>query len=142
MRNAIFFILPLLFSACIIESSLHPNFPAEILHGNSAKVWILNYSSDKNDIHISSLDEYRKTFTFFANRNFKEQELIYLGSKNGKTGQFSIKKDENENFVLVLKYKNDQIHYYQIKEISNNFLSLEKIEKNKTTWNFSTLQEI
>ncbi|PKR80832.1 hypothetical protein CW751_08680 [Brumimicrobium salinarum] len=124
---------------CISNSSLRKNFPFHILNGNSAKVWILSKSNDVNEYAVPKMRNYRRTFTFFVNKSFREQELIHLGSDNGRIGRYKIIGNGLDDFVLELNYKDGERSYFKIIRIKNNFLKLQNYHKKEIEWQFKTL---
>jgi hypothetical protein len=131
--------LPLLLFACINENSLHPNFPSHNLHANSAKVWILSKSSNFDEYVVPAMRDYRKTFTFFPNLSFREQELIHLGTSEGVFGKYKIERDQQGDFVLILIYENGERAFYKVVRIKNDYLKLEDLVGEHTVWELNTL---
>lgn len=140
MRKLVFIIQPLFLLACINENTLHSSFPAQSLHANSAKVWILSNSSKPNDNRITQMKAYRKTFTFYSNFSFREQELIHLGSNEGLIGKYKIEEDGTANFQLTLEYQAQQSERYTILNIGDDNLRLQDIEGDHTEWELETLK--
>lgn len=118
---------------------MHPNFPSHNLHANSAKVWILSKSSNFDEYLVPAMQEYRKTFIFFPNLSFREQELIHLGSDKGLIGSYKIEPDEQGEFVLILFYQNGERAFYKVLSIKNDYLKLEDLEGEHTVWELKTL---
>jgi|SRR5690554_1762856 len=118
---------------------MHPNFPSHNLHANSAKVWILSKSSNFDEYLVPAMQEYRKTFIFFPNLTFREQELIHLGSDKGLIGSYKIETDEQGEFVLILFYQNGERAFYKVLSIKNDYLKLEDLEGEHTVWELKTL---
>ncbi len=119
---------------------MHDSFPSQILHANSAKVWIISESSMHHDKEGSSLEDYRKTFIFYANNKFREQELIHLGSKEGFIGRYEIREDSFGNKVLVLYYQGERTAYYVIQKIENYQLTLTEFENKDVVLEFHSLK--
>lgn len=117
-------------------------FPSHLLNANSSKVWTLNYS-DNLDADVPSMEAYRTCFIFFENKNFREQELIHLGSSNGSVGKYSIDEDQEGNFILILHYSHEKRKTlrFVIQKLDNTKLVLEKIEDQTSNcrWDLNTL---
>nr|WP_299206193.1 hypothetical protein [uncultured Brumimicrobium sp.] len=140
MRSFIFIISSLLLSACINEYTLDSNFPTHHIHSNSAKVWVLNNTDDLKSKKVSKLKAYRKTYTFYLNGTFREQELIHLGSDAGLVGHFRIENDHKDRSKLILDFKDSPSEYYEIIKITNTYLELKSTGENPETWRFKTLK--
>jgi len=139
LKNIVFIAL-LFLTSCIDKSTLNNSFPSQLLHGNSAKVWIIKESSDSNDKNISALNNYLKSFIFYSNQRFRDQELIHLGSKEGQKGIYSIKKDKYEKIILHLSYSEGDRRNFVIQEISNTKLTLQSLNGSRATWELSSLK--
>jgi len=85
------------------------------------------------------MEAYRKTFIFFSNQSFREQELIHLGSQEGSVGRYKIETNHQDSYVLILLYENGERAFYNIVRIKNNYLKLEDLEGVHTIWEFKTL---
>ena len=139
MRKLILIILPLLLSACINENSLHPNFPSHNLHANSAKAWVLTKSSNFDEYKLPEMNAYRRTFIFYSNLSFREQELIHLGSNEGLIGRYKIEQGKAGYFYLVLNYVDHPSIVYKIVEIKNDYLKIQDLAGDQTEWELKTL---
>ena len=140
MRKLIFTILPLLLFSCVNEYALDSAFPTHNLHANSAKVWILSKSSNFDDYKLPEMHEFRKTFIFYSNLSFREQELIHLGTDEGSVGKYSVNKDESGIFYLTLYYYQKRTERYRIVKIKNDYLKIQNLEGNQTEWELKTLR--
>lgn len=118
---------------------MYDAFPSQILHGNSAKVWVLSESSIANDKSVTALENYRKTYIFFANERFREQELIHLGSKKGLIGRYDIRNDHKGGKVLCLYFQDGHKEFFSIQGIDNYNLTLQDYE-NQATLEFHSLK--
>lgn len=140
MKNVIFVISLFLLSSCINENTSHIPFPEQLLHGNSAKVWVLSKTSNPNDPHFSALENYRKSFIFYSNNTFREQELIHLGSKKGRKGKYQIGKVEKGTFAILLTYSDNKMLPLNIESISNSKLKVKRLLDDPTIWEFNSLK--
>ncbi|WP_146194078.1 hypothetical protein [Brumimicrobium oceani] len=137
----VFIISILLLYSCKNENNSHFSFPIQLLHGNSAKVWILSKSNISTDPYFSSLENYRKTLTFHSNNTFRDQELIHLGSNRGQTGKYKIKKAEKDsNYEILLNYSNEETLKLSIHSISNSKLVVKARLNPAAIWEFNTLK--
>lgn len=119
---------------------MHNSFPIQLLNGNSAKVWVLSGSSNPEDKNIAAMEAYRKSFIFYSDLSFREQELIHLGSNEGAKGSYQINEDQNGDRVLRINYSNDDRASFRINAIENNRLTLQKLEDDETIWEFRSLK--
>lgn len=140
MKKLIPIITLLLFCSCINENTLYTSFPIQLLNGNSAKVWILTKSSDLNDKNITAMNDYRRSFIFYSNDKFREQELINLGSNKGLKGRFTIEEFIDGEIILNLEYSKGEKAVFLIKEIKNNSLSLLNLDGSNITWKLKSLK--
>lgn len=86
---------------------------------------------------------YRTCFIFYKNRNFREQDLIRLGSNQGAVGQYYIMQNSDGNYRLTLKYhkgKPKSVHFI-IHELETTRLVLlkEKEDHQFDTFELNTL---
>jgi hypothetical protein len=136
----VFIISLLLLSSCINENTLHSSFPIQLLHGNSAKVWVLAKSSDPNDKNVAAMNNYRKSFIFYSNKRFRDQELIHLGSKEGFKGKYTVNNYPNNDTVLNLNYSDGSVYYFRINTIGNQTMTLQDINHEEIIWEFTSLK--
>ena len=87
--------------------------PGHLFHANSAKTWV-EIAHIKSGVNHSPLyDESKKTYTFFENGTFRHQQLIHLGSENGRIGKYSIGISPNRDTTLNIYYKNgDELTFH------------------------------
>jgi len=140
LKNAIFITSILLLSSCTSENTLLNSFPIQLLHGNSAKVWVISKSSNPNDKDVAAVNNYRKSFIFYSNQSFREQELIHLGSQEGFIGSYTVDEDNHGEITLNLRYNNNEYSSFIIQSISNTSLSLMKLQEGHDTWEFKSLK--
>lgn len=103
-------------------------------------MWVLTKSSDSKSDDVPAMDEFRKTFIFYSNLSFREQELIHLGSNRGFKGLFSVEEDQIGEQTLHLNYSENEKKIYVIKTIHNNSLTLTGIDGEQPIWELSSLK--
>lgn len=138
MRRLIYISLIFVFSSCIAKSSLNPVFPYTDFNANSAKVWVIQSSSDKKDPNVTAIENYKTCFIFYSNNSFKKQELIHLGSDEGDFGTYQIYEHSDGSFTLKLMGTHSKAANYIIDYLRSDKLILEDIETN-VIWEFKTL---
>ena len=93
---------------CIDKSSLKPIVPNNVLNANSSKVWILQERMIEGKDETPQLRERKRTFTFFDDFQFLEQEMVHLGSNFGLIGSYSLNiEGVNRDTTLNLYYTNE-----------------------------------
>lgn len=138
MRKLIYISLVLLLTSCISKTELKPLFPFIDFNANSAKVWVIHQSSNKNDPNVTALDKYKTCFIFYSNNTFKKQELIHLGSDEGDFGKYQIIQEGEGEFSLKILSKVDRVASYKITYLDSENLTLKNKETN-VIWEFRTL---
>jgi hypothetical protein len=123
-----------LFLGCISESSLKPIVPMQILHSNSAKVWVLE-SNVVNDVEKSPRTrDFQTAFILYNDGEFIEQKMVHLGSSKGKLGFYSLSiSPETNDTLFVLNYKkNNQNMSFHLKKVTSMEIYLEEVVQQDT----------
>jgi hypothetical protein len=120
----LFIIITLALISCIDENSLKPVIPSHLFNANSAKTWI-EVAHIKEDVNYAPLyDESKRTYTFFENGTFREQQLIHLGSENGRIGKYSVGISPNLDTTLNIYYKNGDQLIFAVDFVDTKILNL------------------
>jgi hypothetical protein len=94
-----------------------------LINANSAKTWVEVTHIKLGIDHAPIYYESKRTYTFFDNGTFREQQLIHLGSPNGRIGKYSITisaKDTSFN----INYKNGEHLSFNIDFLDTRVLEL------------------
>lgn len=137
MKFVVIILLSLLISSCINERDLRPIIPIELINANSAKTWIKTGHIVKNQNAAPRLNELRKTFTFYHDGTFREQQMIHLGSNKGRVGRFNLGITKQQDTLLRLYYHLAEDIELQIKHIDSRSM---KIQKDSATWILETME--
>lgn len=138
MKLLITILFSLLISGCISESSLKPVVPMQIIHANSAKVWILE-SLIVNQVEKSpQTRDFKTAYIFYENGEFLKQKMVHLGSNKGEKGNFSLTiLPEHQDTILYLNYKDRSKKSYYLKLCTSKEMRLQESENVNLT--FKTL---
>lgn len=114
---------------CISESSLKPILPMQLLHSNSAKVWVLE-SELVNDIEKSpTTRDFKTAIILYDDGKFIEQKMVHLGSSKGNIGNYNLSISlEAKDTLFNLNYRSSQTKTFQLKDCSSTSMLLKEIE--------------
>lgn len=129
---------------CISESNLKPILPMQIIHSNSAKVWVLESKIIENEETAPKTHDFKTTYIFYNNGEFLEQKMVHLGSKKGLQGVYSLNiTPENQDTLFRLTYKSRVNRTFYLKSCSSEKMILQEAEidaiKKDNFWILKTL---
>jgi hypothetical protein len=110
--------------SCINEDSLKPIIPNHLINANSAKVWVKTGHIVNNRNLSPQLSELRTTYTFFADGTFREQQMIHLGSNQGRKGYYSLIISEKKDTTFNLNYTSNEANTFHLDFIDVKSLKL------------------
>lgn len=103
----------------------------QIIHSNSAKVWVLENNIIANEESTPQTRDFKTAFIFYNNGVFLEQKTVHLGSNKGQKGVYSlIISQEEKDTILNLNYKNKETKIFRLVYCSSQELKLQKAEEN------------
>lgn len=136
MKTTLSILTLLLIFGCISESNLKPILPTQIIHSNSAKVWVLESEIVNNEEKAPRTRDFKTAFIFYSDGEFIEQKMVHLGSNKGKQGVFYLTiSSQTEDTVFSLNYKNNEYKSFHLKKCSSKELHLEEVENIDTLTN-------
>lgn len=126
----------ILFFGCISESNLRPIVPTQIIHSNSAKVWVLESEVINNEELVPKTRDFKRAFIFYSDGAFIEQKMVHLGSSKGKKGTFYLTiSPETQDTIFSLNYKNKEYLTFNLKKCSSKKLELEQTDNSDSLSN-------
>ncbi|MEX1191373.1 MAG: hypothetical protein WEA99_05315 [Brumimicrobium sp.] len=119
----------------------------QIIHSNSAKVWVAESILTNGEETAKQTNEFKKTFIFYEDGEFIEQELNHLASFRGKKGKYILTLNDSHQDTLFKLYYNDKSSlYFHVKECDSDLLKLHEldVEKNSVNsiWTLRTLSKL
>lgn len=116
----------------------------QIIHSNSAKVWILESKIVNNEEKAPKTRDFKTAFIFYSDGAFIEQKMTHLGSSKGKQGvYYLIISPESKDTLFSLSYKNRENMSFNLKKCSSKELLLKKSPDTDsipdTYWTLKTL---
>ena len=131
-------------AGCISESSLKPILPMQLLHSNSAKVWVLE-SKLVNDIETTpTTRDFKTAFILYNDGEFIEQKMVHLGSSKGIIGNYNLSiSPETQDTIFNLNYRGNESKSFQLKNCSSSSMLLQQVELHdsieSSLWELKTL---
>lgn len=116
----------------------------QIVHSNSAKVWVLDSEIVKKEEKAPQTRDFKTAFVFYSDGEFIEQKMVHLGSSKGKQGIFYLNiSSETQDTVFSLNYKNNQYKTFHLKKCTSKELYLKEVDNADSTlnsfWKLKTL---
>jgi len=116
----------------------------QILHSNSAKVWVLGSEVINSEEKAPKTHDFKTAFVFYSDGEFIEQKMVHLGSSKGKQGVFYLNiSSETQDTIFSLIYKNKEYKTFQLKKCSSKELHLKEVENADSSlnsyWKLNTL---
>lgn len=128
MKIFIFIILFVTSSSCIDESQLKPVVPFAILHGNGAKVWLLDETELPNgEILSNQIHQNKVTYTLFQDQSFVIQKLMHFGAINGVNGGFNCYIGKGDT-IFRMDVKNKGKELFNVLHLSNENFEFQSLK--------------
>lgn len=113
---------------CISESSLKPVVPMQIIHSNSAKVWVVESRVENNEEKAPKTRDFKTAFVFYSDGEFIEQKMVHLGSSKGNQGVFYLNiSSKSQDTVFSLNYANNEYKTFHLKNCTSKELRLKEV---------------
>jgi hypothetical protein len=117
--------------SCIDESQLKPVVPFSLLHGNGAKVWMLEeIELPSGKIVIQQINQNKTTYTLFQDQSFVIQKLMHFGTANGQKGGFNCYVDKGDT-IFRMDIKNKGKELFNVLHLSNEKFEIQSVKSRK-----------
>lgn len=108
----------------------------QIIHSNSAKVWVLDSDIVNNEENAPQTRDFKTAFILYSDGEFIEQKMVHLGSNKGKQGDFYFNiSSETQDTIFSLNYKNNKYKTFHVKKCTSKELHLKEVDNADTTLN-------
>lgn len=117
----------------------------QIIHSNSAKVWVLESNVINGVEKRPKTRDFQTAFILYNDGEFIEQKMAHLGSSRGKLGVYSLSiSPETNDTLFVLNYnKNNLKKSFKFKNCTSQEISMEQVLLGDTIqsslWTLKTL---
>lgn len=95
-----------------------------MINANSAKTWVEVAHIKQGADYAPLYNESKRTYTFFDNGTFREQQLIHLGSQNGRIGKYNVTISANKDTTFNINYDNGEHLSFNIDFLDTRVLEL------------------
>jgi hypothetical protein len=108
----------------------------QIVHSNSAKVWVLDREIVKSEEKVPKKKDFKTAFVFYSDGEFIEQKMVHLGSSKGKQGVFYLNiSSATQDTVFSLNYENNEYRTFHLKKCTSKELHLREVDNADSTLN-------